>query len=68
MKLTRRQLAAAAVASIAAQAQTPAPPRSPSLTSEAELQAARDKVKAMAELLSGIPVPMTVEPAFAFRV
>jgi hypothetical protein len=72
MKLTRRQLSAAALASLAALAQTPAPPgqgaTSPvALTGEAELQAAKDELKATVEMLSQIEVPMTTEPAFVFQ-
>jgi hypothetical protein len=62
MKLTRRQMAAA-LTSAAALAQTPAPPVSP----EADLQSARDQVKAIAQTLTDQDVPMSIEPAFAFR-
>ena len=44
-------------------AQTPAPPRTP----EAELQAARDQLKATLARLSAQAVPMTTEPAFQFK-
>jgi hypothetical protein len=67
MKLTRRQLAAGAAAVMAARAQTPAPPPPANPSPQAELQNARDQVKAMALLLSQFPVPMTTEPAFAFE-
>ncbi len=67
MKLTRRQLSAAALTSLAALAQTPAPPGQ-RVTPEAELQAAKDDVKATAETLSQIEVPMTTEPAFVFQL
>jgi len=63
MKLTRRELATAVTAA-AAMAQTP--PRPPA-TPEAELQAARDQVKAMGTRLAGQAVPMTTEPAFSFK-
>jgi hypothetical protein len=66
MKLTRRQLSAAALASLAARAQTPAPPTP--ATPEAELQGAKDQVKATAEALSQVEVPITTEPAFSFEV
>jgi hypothetical protein len=62
MKLTRRQLAAE-LTSAAALAQTPAPPASP----EAELQSARDQVKAIAATLIEQDVPMSTEPAFSFQ-
>ena len=62
MKLTRRELAAA-LTSAAALAQAPAPPVSP----EAELQSARDQVKAIAQTLAQQDVPMSTEPAFAFQ-
>ena len=63
MKLTRRQLASTLAAG-AALAQTPAGPPS---TPEAELQAARDRLKANVVRLAAEPVPMTTEPAFQFR-
>ena len=64
MKVTRRELGAALV-SAAALAQAPAqgPPASP----EAELQAARDQVKATALTLQQQQIPMSTEPAFAFQ-
>jgi hypothetical protein len=61
MKLTRRQLAAAALASLAAEAQAPAP------SPEADLQAARQSVKANADALARYDVPMNTEPVFAFE-
>jgi hypothetical protein len=67
MKMTRRTLAASlSAAALAAQA-PPQTPASPQLTPDAELQAARDRVKANTVLLSAQQVPMTVEPAFAFK-
>jgi hypothetical protein len=68
MKLTRRQLPGAlasvgALASAVARAQAPAPPASP----EAELQSARDQVKAIGLALTQHEVPMSTEPAFAFQ-
>jgi len=62
MKLTRREVAAA-LTSVAAFAQAPAPPASP----EAELQSARDQVKAIARTLDQQQVPMSTEPAFTFQ-
>ena len=62
MKLTRRELAGA-LAAASALAQTPASPPS----SEAELQRARDQLKAMVARLAAEKVPMTVEPAFQFK-
>ena len=62
MKLTRRELASALTAT-AALAQTPPTPATP----EAELQAARDQVKAMVNRLSMQAVPMSTEPAFQFK-
>ena len=67
MKLTRRELAAA-LTSAAALAQTPAPERAPAEgMPEAEIQAARDQVKANAAALTQLEVPMTLEPAFQFK-
>jgi len=63
VKLTRRQLAAAlAAGTAAAQAPSLAIP-----APDAELQAARDRVKANAARLAALPVPMAVEPAFQFK-
>ncbi|HLK51236.1 MAG TPA: hypothetical protein VKT49_24000 [Bryobacteraceae bacterium] len=62
MKITRRQLASALAAG-AALAQTPPQPRTP----EAELQAARDQLKATLARLSAQAVPMSTEPAFQFK-
>jgi len=63
MKLTRRQLASTltAVATVAQAPPQPAP------TADADLQAARDRVKANAARLSAQQVPMIVEPAFQFK-
>lgn len=66
MKLTRRQLALASFASLAARAQTPAPPR-PESTPENELSAAKAGVIKTADSLSQFEIPMTTEPAFAFE-
>ena len=74
-KLTRRQWAAAlgsaaaltsaaGLTSGAEQAQTP---QQPAPSPEAELQAARDQVKANVTALLEIEVPMTTEPAFQFK-
>jgi hypothetical protein len=62
MKLTRRQLALGLTSAVAL-AQAPAPPASP----EAELQSARDQVKAIGLALTQQQVPMSTEPAFAFQ-
>ena len=64
MKVTRRDLAVALASTAVASAQAPAVPATP----EAELQAARDQVKAMSDRLRGQKVPMSVEPAFVFHV
>ena len=67
MKMTRRQLPAAltsvALTSAAVLAQAPAAPASP----EAELQSARDQVKALSLALIDQKVPMSLEPAFTFH-
>jgi hypothetical protein len=62
MKLTRRELATALTAG-AALAQTPPQPPTP----EAELQAARDQLKATLTRLAAQQVPMSTEPAFQFK-
>ena len=58
--ITRRQLAAAMLASTAA-AQAPAPS-----TPAAELQAARDQNRRVAETLDKAPLPPDTEPAFHY--
>ena len=63
MKLTRRKLASTLAAG-AALAQTPG---RPNLTPDAELQAARDELKARVLRLSAQTVPMSTEPAFQFK-
>jgi len=62
MKLTRRQLAAVVAAGPLAGLPARAEPQS-----DAELQAARERLKANAEALAAANVPMTVEPAFQFK-
>ena len=62
MKLTRRELASALAAGTAL-AQAPPRPAPP----EAELQAARDQLKATLARVSAQAVPMTTEPAFQFK-
>ena len=67
MKVTRRALAAS-LTTAALAAQTPQQtPVSAEPAPDAELQAARNRVKANTVLLSAQQVPNTVEPAFAFK-
>jgi hypothetical protein len=68
MKLSRRKLAAVALASVAAPlaAQTQAAQSAPH-DLNAELQAARERIKANGEKLAQQPIAMTVEPAVTFR-
>jgi len=61
MKMTRRQLAAAALAVTAAKSQTPA------ASPDEELKAARDRLKATSDTLAKQTVPMSIEPAFQFK-
>jgi hypothetical protein len=63
MKLTRRELVAAAVAPALA-AEAPAPDEA---AREKELQAARDAVRRNGETLAQRAVPMETEPAFQFK-
>jgi hypothetical protein len=69
MKITRRAMTAV-LASLGAQAQTPA---RPALTAEitagpeAELQSAREQVRANVTALSQFEIPMSTEPAFEFK-
>jgi hypothetical protein len=60
MKLTRRELAAAALAPAAA-AQTA------TASGEQELRAARDAVSRNAEALAKVKLPQETEPAFQFK-
>ncbi|HXA50264.1 MAG TPA: hypothetical protein VNV86_08180 [Candidatus Acidoferrum sp.] len=61
MKVTRRQLAAAlAVATLPL-------PASPQAAEDLDA-AARDRVKSTAAALNAVPLPMSTEPAVAFRV
>ena len=62
MKLTRRQLAAAALARAALAApQQPAP-------AQDELQAAKERVRNNAAALNAVTLPMSTEPAAVFKV
>ncbi len=63
MKITRRKWAAALAAPAAiAGGQTAAPEGA-----DAELKAARDRLRAAAEALAQEDVPMATEPAFQFK-
>lgn len=63
MRFTRREIGTALVAvAAAAQSSTPLP-----ATPEAELQAARDRLKVMTARVAAQPVPMATEPAFQFK-
>lgn len=66
MKLTRRKLATAILSSAAgavlAQTQPAAVP-----TSDEDLKAARDRIKANGETLAKLAVPMDTEPALQFK-
>jgi hypothetical protein len=61
MKLTRRQLAAAAFAPAALTEAQTAPPAD-------DLQAAKERVRNTANALSAVPLPMATEPAAVFKV
>ena len=65
MKMTRRTLAASAIASAAAVAQNPsaAAPDSP----QELLAAARMQAKNNGEALAKVGIPMSLEPAFQFK-
>lgn len=68
MKITRRAMAAV-LASVGAQAQTPAGPQQPPepASPDAELQSAREQVRANVTALSQFEIPMSTEPAFEFK-
>ena len=65
MKMTRRTLAASAIASAAAVAQNPpaAAPDSP----EELMAAARSQLQRNGEALAKVAVPISLEPAFQFK-
>jgi hypothetical protein len=74
MKLSRRELAGAALVRVGAtaalaidagRAQTLAQPAP--LSPEAELQAAKQEVQATAQALAQVEIPMATEPAFVFQ-
>jgi hypothetical protein len=74
MKLTRRQLAAListttiSATAISATAISQAQAQSTQAAAPADpLQAARDRLKANADLLAKQAVPMSIEPAFRFQ-
>jgi len=62
MKLTRRQLAVAALAPAALAQTTPQP-----ATASDELKAAQARMKANSDALSRMQVPIETEPAFQFK-
>ena len=62
MKLTRRQLAAAVLASAAVEATAQTQP-----TPDDEIKAARDRLKSNSDILSRQAIPMATEPAFRFK-
>jgi hypothetical protein len=62
MKLTRRELAAAAL--VPAAVATPQQPTAPA----DEFQAARERVRSTANALNSVALPMATEPATVFRV
>ena len=66
MKLTRRRLAAAVLAPLAAEAIAQTQPASPG-TPDDEIKAARDRLKSNADTLSRQAIPMAIEPAFRFK-
>jgi hypothetical protein len=65
MRMTRRELAASALASAAAMAQNPPPTTAES--PEELLKAAREQVKRTGETLAKHRIPMATEPAFQFK-
>jgi hypothetical protein len=65
MKLSRRELACAALAALAGRAQTPSAPAP--LTPEAELEAAKAQLQQTILILSQFDLPMATEPAFEFH-
>lgn len=66
MKLTRRELAAAALAAPLASAQTASPQAAPA-TPEEEFGAARKRLAAAQAAIDKVDLPMAVEPSAVFR-
>jgi hypothetical protein len=69
MKLTRRQLMAAAgsAAAAGALAQTPSPQPESRDAAPQFAEAARDRIRRNREKLAQFEIPMAVEPAFQFK-
>jgi hypothetical protein len=69
MKLSRREVAGAALAALAVRAQTlpPAPQNAAPLSPEAELQAAKLQVQATSRALGQFEIPMATEPVVTFQ-
>jgi hypothetical protein len=66
MKITRRAMAAV-LASVGAHAQIPVRPVPAVEVADADLQSAREQVKANVTALSQFEIPMSTEPAFEFK-
>jgi hypothetical protein len=65
MKLSRRELAYAALAALSGRAQTPS--ATAPLSPEAELEAAKAQLQQTIQALSQFDLPMATEPAFEFH-
>lgn len=65
MKLTRREVTAAMLAGQAVRLQ--AAQQATNQSADAELKAARERLKSNADALSAIKLPMATEPAFQFK-
>jgi len=63
MDISRRQLAAVVLAGTAAAQTPPAPKPEP----EGDVDGARLRQRAAAQIIARVPLPMTVEPAFQFK-
>ncbi len=66
MKITRRRLAASALAPAVAMAQN-RPTQPPSEAPEELLKNAREQVRRNGEAMARISIPMATEPAFQFK-
>lgn len=65
MKLTRREVTAAMLAGQAVR--LPGAQQATNQSADAELKAARERLKSNADALSAIKLPMATEPAFQFK-
>ncbi len=67
MKITRRQLAGAIAFTTAAAAEPQTPEANQAATEDAEIAAARERLRRATSALANHQIPMATEPAFQFK-